>query len=67
MYNYVDSRSELLGKLKLSAEAEGFDLIFHIVVTELKISRHLKRSPNVCRRTVYYKEGYSSVFPLFYC
>ena len=43
MYSYVDSRSEVQGKLKLSAEAEGFDLIFHIVFERVKnIKRLLK-------------------------
>ena len=45
MYSYDDSRLELPVKLKLRAEVEGFDLIFHIAVKELKISRHFKSLP----------------------
>ena len=55
MYNYDDSRSELPVTLKLRAEAEGFDLIFHIVV-RVKNIKTFEKSPNVCRSCVYYKD-----------
>ena len=55
MYNYDDSRSELPVTLKLRAEAEGFDLIFHLVVRVKNITT-FEKSPNVCRSCVYYKD-----------
>lgn len=55
MYNYDDSRSELPVTFKLRAEAEGFDLIFHIV-ERVKNIKTFEKSPNVCRSCVYYKD-----------